>query len=98
MNSNGDLVITIHIVSNNNGSWCKSRKKIEFTITEEKFTILESEDIETPKVNVTDLHCAIIKYFGKEAKKTISAIESEQDPMTESSLIGDNHANFNVRM
>ena len=97
-----ELIIAVHIVSNSNGSWSKSRKKLEFTILNDDFKIyggdMGSEDvnIETPKVDIVDVHSAIIRFFGQEALMTLNAIKSETNTMTESTLIGDDHAKFNV--
>ena len=100
--SNEELTISVHIVSNKDGSWSKSRKKVEITIHNDEFKIygddLDSDDVnsDTPKVAIVDVHSAIIKFFGKEASITLNAIRSESDTMTESTLIGDDHAKFNV--
>ena len=97
-----ELIIAVHIVSNANGSWSKSRKKLEFTILNDDFKIyggdMGSEDvnIEAPKVDIVDVHSAIIRFFGQEALMTLNAIKSETNTMTESTLIGDDHAKFNV--
>lgn len=75
---------------------------MEITIHNDEFKIygddLTSDDVnsDTPKVAIVDVHSAIIKFFGKEASITLNAIRSESDTMTESTLIGDDHAKFNV--
>lgn len=100
--SDKELTISVHIVSNKDGSWSKSRKKVEITIHNDEFKIygddLDSDDVnsDTPKVAIVDVHSAIIKFFGKEASITLNAIRSESDTMTESTLIGDDYAKFNV--
>ena len=94
--SNKELTISVHIVSNKDGSWSKSRKKVEITIHNDEFKIygddLTSDDVnsDTPKVAIVDVHSGI------EASITLNAIRSESDTMTESTLIGDDHAKFNV--
>ena len=81
--SNKELTISVHIVSNKDGSWSKSRKKVEITIHNDEFKIygddLNSDDVnsDTAKVSIVDVHSAIIKFFGKEASITLNAIRSE---------------------
>ena len=53
--------------------------------------------IEISKVCIVDVHSAIIRFFGHEALLTLNAIRAESNMTTESTLIGDNHANYNVR-
>lgn len=93
----GILLIRVHSVILRRGkdTFTKSRHYRDFRVPEGE-KIVSSPDAETLLISAGILHGIVVNFFCTTALETISKITSGDGDVTEHSLIGDGHADYNV--